>query len=136
MMHILLITLTAAITMLALDFMWIATVAHPAYVAALTNQLRSFEHAEPMVWISVIMVYILMVSSFMVFIVPRLKHLSLIGSCVYAGFLGLVIYGVFAMTNFAILKHWTIPLLALDTCWGAILFGCTALVVKLIFKSL
>lgn len=135
-MHLLLIIIATSVTMLALDFMWIATVAHPAYVSALADQLRSFEHAEPMVWLSVIMVYVLMVSSLIVFILPRLKDLSLIGTALYAGFLGLVIYGVFAMTNFAILKHWTVPLMLLDTCWGAILFGLTAVVIKLIFKSL
>jgi uncharacterized membrane protein len=40
--------------------------------------------------------------------------------------LGLVIYGVYASTNYAILKKWRPTLAVADTLWGGILFGTTA----------
>jgi len=37
--------------------------------------------------------------------------------------LGIVIYGVYEGTNYAILKNWSIYTVILDTLWGGILFG-------------
>ena len=39
--------------------------------------------------------------------------------------LGLVIYGVYETTNYAIFKNWTLSTVLLDTAWGAILLGLT-----------
>ena len=37
--------------------------------------------------------------------------------------LGIVIYGVYEGTNYAILKNWSIYTVILDTLWGGILIG-------------
>jgi uncharacterized membrane protein len=37
--------------------------------------------------------------------------------------LGLVIYGVFDTTNYSLLKKWDWRIMAIDGCWGAILFS-------------
>lgn len=42
-----------------------------------------------------------------------------------AGILGLVIYGVYEGTNYAILKSWTPTAVVLDTLWGGVLFYLT-----------
>lgn len=39
--------------------------------------------------------------------------------------LGLVIYGVYETTNYAILKNWKLTTVILDGLWGSILFGLT-----------
>jgi uncharacterized membrane protein len=39
--------------------------------------------------------------------------------------LGLVIYGVYETTNYAILANWNMKAVALDTLWGGILFALT-----------
>jgi uncharacterized membrane protein len=43
--------------------------------------------------------------------------------------LGLVIYGVYESTNYAILKHWKWEIMAMDTLWGGILFALTTFIV-------
>ena len=45
--------------------------------------------------------------------------------------LGIVIYGVYESTNYAILKNWNIKAVALDTLWGGILFALTTKVTYL-----
>lgn len=40
--------------------------------------------------------------------------------------LGLVIYGVYSMTVYAVLKKWRPTLAAADTVWGGALFGLTS----------
>lgn len=39
--------------------------------------------------------------------------------------LGLVIYGVYESTTYALLKNWNIRTVITDTLWGGILFGTT-----------
>jgi uncharacterized membrane protein len=46
--------------------------------------------------------------------------------------LGLVIYGVYETTNYALFKNWSILTLFLDTLWGGILFAATTFIVGLI----
>ncbi len=43
--------------------------------------------------------------------------------------LGLVIYAVYEMTTYTILKDWNIKSVLIDTIWGGILFGLTTFIV-------
>lgn len=43
--------------------------------------------------------------------------------------LGLVIYGVFETTNYALFKKWAFSTVIIDTLWGGILFALTTYVV-------
>jgi uncharacterized membrane protein len=49
--------------------------------------------------------------------------------------LGLVIYGVYETTNYALLKNWSILTVFIDTLWGGILFALTTYIIK-IFRNL
>lgn len=49
---------------------------------------------------------------------------------------GLVIYGVFETTNYAIFKNWSIISVIIDTLWGGILFASTTYLIKLFFRKL
>ena len=42
-----------------------------------------------------------------------------------AALFGLVIYGIYDSTNYAIFSNWTLEALALDTLWGGIIFYLT-----------
>lgn len=43
----------------------------------------------------------------------------------YAGLLGLLVYGVYETTNYAILDKWDFKTVIIDTLWGGILFSLT-----------
>jgi len=49
---------------------------------------------------------------------------------------GLVIYGVFETTNYAIFKNWSLISVIIDTLWGGILFASTTYLTKLFFGKL
>tara|TARA_X000000950_G_C13844412_1_gene631665 strand:+ start:733 stop:1110 length:378 start_codon:yes stop_codon:yes gene_type:complete len=122
--------------MLALDIVWIYTVAHPAYAATVGHLLRS-QITNNVVMVAVALsVYILMVSGLIVFVLPKVHGLSLIPTIFYSGLFGLIVYGVFAMTNYAILEPWTIQLMLLDTLWGFVLYSLTTLIVKYFFPDI
>jgi len=44
--------------------------------------------------------------------------------------LGLVIYGVYETTNYALFKNWSLLTVILDTLWGGILFALTTYIVN------
>jgi uncharacterized membrane protein len=47
---------------------------------------------------------------------------------------GIIIYGVFETTNWALFNNWSPLNVILDTLWGGILFALTAKIIKLIYK--
>jgi uncharacterized membrane protein len=44
--------------------------------------------------------------------------------------LGLVIYGVYETTNWAIFKNWSVLTVIMDTLWGAMLFALVTFIVQ------
>ena len=53
-------------------------------------------------------------------------------SWVDAFVLGIVIYGVYEGTTFALLKDWKLSTVVIDTLWGGILFALVAVLTKMI----
>ena len=128
-------TLTAMIVMLFLDAIWISCVAHPAYANTVGQLLRSFDQSLLIILI-VIGVYALMVCGLMVFVIPKVHGLNTLLTILYSGFFGLIVYGVFAMTNYAILAPWTIELMLIDTIWGFVLYSVTTVTIKALFPDI
>lgn len=54
------------------------------------------------------------------------------GSWIDAFVLGIVIYGVYEGTTFALLKDWKLSTVVIDTLWGGILFALVAVLTKMI----
>lgn len=50
--------------------------------------------------------------------------------------LGLVIYGVYETTNYALFKKWSLLTVFIDTLWGGILFALTTYIVTIIRSAL
>jgi uncharacterized membrane protein len=66
-----------------------------------------------------ILCYILLVFGLNYFIINNHK------SILDAFLLGIVIYGVYETTNYALFDNWTISFAIIDTVWGGILFALT-----------
>jgi uncharacterized membrane protein len=74
--------------------------------------------------LSAFAVYVIMVLAWVYFVYrPFLVHKS-VGEAVKTGaILGFCIYGVFELTNFAIIKKWDMKFVLMDTLWGAALYA-------------
>ena len=53
-----------------------------------------------------------------------------------AGLLGLVIYGTFDFTNYAMFKNYDLKTAIMDTVWGSLLFALTTLIVGKVYPLL
>jgi uncharacterized membrane protein len=53
-----------------------------------------------------------------------------------AAILGLVIYGVYETTNYALIKGWSFDVVVIDSVWGAILLSLTTVLTIYIMEKL
>jgi uncharacterized membrane protein len=70
--------------------------------------------------------YIFLIIGLNYFIIKPKKSVS------DAFLLGLVIYGVYETTNYALLSKWSILTVIMDTLWGGVLFAITTYLVNLL----
>jgi uncharacterized membrane protein len=74
-------------------------------------------------YVPAMFVYVLLVSGLYYFIVSKNK------SVLDAFLLGVLVYGVYDMTNYATIKKWSLQLALMDMLWGGVLFGLTTYLV-------
>lgn len=74
----------------------------------------------------VVLSYLFLIIAINYFIIQR------DASWVDAFVLGIVIYGVYEGTTFALLKDWKLSTVVIDTLWGGILFALVAILTKMI----
>ena len=75
-----------------------------------------------------ILCYILLIFGLNYFIIDQKKS-------IFDAFLfGIVIYGVYETTNYALFDKWRLSAVALDTTWGGILYALTTFIWKKYFS--
>jgi uncharacterized membrane protein len=70
--------------------------------------------------------YVFLIMGINYFIIKPRKSVS------EAFLLGLVIYGVYETTNYALLKNWSLVTVFMDTLWGGLLFAMTTYIVNIL----
>ena len=111
--------LLSAVLLLALDSVYL-TLASGFF----DKQIRLVQGSSiQMNLVAVVMCYALLIFGINHFILQPKKS-------VYEAFLlGLVIYGVYETTSYALLKNWRFSTVVVDTLWGATLFALTTWIV-------
>ena len=73
-----------------------------------------------------VLCYIFLIVGLNVFIIQNGQYeKDLEKRVLYAGLLGLLVYGVYETTNYAIIDKWDLQTVLIDTVWGGILFSLT-----------
>ena len=74
--------------------------------------------------------YLILVAGLYFFVVKDRKNI------IYAFLLGLFVYGVYDLTNYATLANWTLEFVVKDTLWGGILFALSTFIIYEIIKRI
>jgi uncharacterized membrane protein len=91
------------------------------------NQIKSIQGSPiKMNYLGGALCYILLIVGINYFIIKPRRSVS------DAFLLGIIIYGVYETTNYALLKNWSILTVILDTLWGGLLFAATTYIVNLL----
>ena len=116
--------LVSAILFVALDFVYLNLIK-----GIFLKQIQSIQ-GEPVKvnLLGVVLCYIFLIIGINYFIIEPNKSVS------DAFLLGLVIYGVYETTNYALFKNWSATILIIDTLWGGILFATTTFIINKLRK--
>jgi uncharacterized membrane protein len=109
---------TITVVLLALDFMYITTTRN-MFEIQIADVQRVALQVRPL---GAVLCYLLLVIGLYYFIIREHRP-------VFDAFLlGLVIYGVYETTSYALLKKWKWNIVLMDTLWGGILFALTTFI--------
>ena len=113
---------------LLLDYIWLAKLMQGFYI----NELGPYARVRgttiiPVYWAAGL-VYLLLPLGIVLFALPRVDPANLAASSLlWGGLFGLIVYGVYDMTNMSTLENWPVRMVWVDICWGCFLCGVTTL---------
>lgn len=114
-----------------LDFLFLGVIAKEIYFQNLLPfaRLKSGGDGIDVNYVAAGAVYILMIFGIYFFVLKQTIQLTTVLEVFVQGFLfGLVLYGVYEFTNLSFIKDWPVPIVFIDTLWGATLMGISAAV--------
>jgi uncharacterized membrane protein len=116
--------LISAIIFISIDFVYLNVMK-----GYFNNQIQSIQGSQlKMNYLGAAFCYIFLIVGINYFIIKPHKSVS------EAFLLGIIIYGVYETTNYALLKNWSILTVIIDTLWGGLLFASTTYIVNLLRK--
>lgn len=116
---------------LVIDLLWLGVVMKGFYSAELGELGRRQGGALAPRWGAAIAVYLLIPAGIVLFVRPLVgANAALWQAFAWGAVYGLVLYGVYDLTNLAVLEKWTIRMTAADILWGCVLCGTISTVMK------
>jgi uncharacterized membrane protein len=114
--------LVSAIIFITTDFVYLNVIKN-----YFLNQIKLVQGSEPKVnFLGVALCYIFLIAGINYFIIKPRKSVN------DAFLLGIVIYGVYETTNYALFKNWSMLTVIIDTLWGGLLFAFTTYIVNML----
>ena len=104
---------------LIIDFLWLGVIMSKFYKDELGVLARiSNGGLTPVLWAAGI-VYVLIPLGIVLFALPRVSPEHMVSSALFWGFIyGIVVYGVYDMTNYSLLSKWSLRMSIVDILWG------------------
>jgi uncharacterized membrane protein len=120
------------VSLVALDTVWIGSMADPLYRAELGDLLT-----EQPVWWAAMSFYLLHAMGLTVFVTaPAVASSSLQRTLLLGGLFGLCAYGTYDLTNLATLRGWSTLVTFADMAWGAVVSAIASLMGYLVARRL
>ncbi|MBI1349170.1 DUF2177 family protein [bacterium] len=130
-MKLLIQFLAVAAFVFVADFVWLGIVMKAFYHQELSEIIRQGPNGFAPRLLPALLVYILIPCGIILFVGPRIQATSsLLIAAGWGALWGLVVYGIYDLTNLAILEHWSTRVTVADILWGIALCGGSAVVLK------
>ena len=114
--------LISAIVFISIDFIYLNVIKE-----YFNNQIKSVQGSQPTRnYLGAALCYIFLIVGINYFIIKPHKSVN------EAFLLGIVIYGVYETTNYALFKNWSMLTVIIDTLWGGLLFASTTYIVNML----
>ena len=120
-----------------LDFLWLGIIAKNFYLKNIGFIIRLKDGQMDPNWIATFLVYIVLVLGVAVFVLPKFAGSPIdFKVFLYGALFGLVVYGVYDLTNLALVKNWPVNVVVVDIVWGMFVYGLTSLLAGLFARFL
>lgn len=118
-------------SIILLDILWLYFT-DDIYVAAYEPLKAEFNSTlTPNLVIASLTMYLLGSLAITFFVLPHIdRHTDYTISFFWGGFLGLIIVGVYNLTNYVIFAEWPLRIAVMDICWGFLVFGLSTIIVR------
>ena len=117
--------LIALVLILILDFFWLGLIAKGIYEKEIGNFYK-----EKFNLYSALLLYILLAVGVVFIVLNNNFSTNLLSAMVVGAVFGLIVYGVYDLTNFAIIKNWPLKIVVIDMVWGTFLLGIVSFLTK------
>lgn len=130
-MDILKAAIAAGIVLGVLDALWLGLIARDW----LTQQMGELRRAD-IQWVPALGFYLLFSAGLgFLAVLPALETGDWMKAAMLGGFLGLLAYGTYDLTNLATLKNWPLQMTIVDMVWGAVVSAASAAGAVLLLKT-
>jgi uncharacterized membrane protein len=120
--------LLTTVVFATLDFVWLGVLMNGFYKAELAGLARLSGANFAPVWWAALGVYGVLVMGIVVFVLPRAERQPW-RALGFGALLGVVTYGTYDLTAYAVLAGWSLRMTVVDIVWGATICGVSAAVV-------
>lgn len=126
-MNTLIILIISFVSAIILDLLWLGVIAKPL----VTKWLAPWMSDGFKIWPAAV-VYALLALGTTFFVFPKISSFGT--AALYGVLLGLIIYGVYDMTNLATISGWPLKFALMDMAWGMVSGGLIAMITYWISK--
>jgi len=117
------------VVFLAIDLTWLGVLMAKFYKAELGSLARRSGEAMAPVWWAAFLVYVLIPLGVIVFVLPRVSPDNSSAAALGWGFLyGVILYGVYDLTNYSLIERWPWRMTLVDMAWGGFICSFTSYV--------
>ena len=110
--------LVALVSFGLLDGIWLGAVMGAFYRSQLALLARMSGDKMAPLWMPALLVYVLLAAGLVLFVIPRTPA-PVPAPLLRGALFGLVVYGVYDLTNLSTLRGWPLLLTCVDIAWGA-----------------
>ena len=114
----------AAVAFMVLDALWLGVLMKNFYRAQLAPIVRLADGGIAPNWSAALVVYALLGTGIAIFVVPHAA--TVMSAAALGALIGLVVYGVYDITNYSTLRQWPFVLTLADTAWGVVATAAAA----------
>jgi uncharacterized membrane protein len=123
--------LSAIVSMLVIDLIWLSIMMKPFYQKHIGHLLSETPNLMPAIIFYLIFIFGLV---FLVIMPAISGNFSYVKLFIYGAIFGLVAYGTYDLTNHATMKNWPAIVTIVDLIWGTLLTGSVAVIAKFVTK--
>jgi uncharacterized membrane protein len=116
-----------------LDIIWFSLVGN-IYDAAFEPMRAEFNTELTSSFLGAsVLIYLFVALLITFFVFPQLdEKTDYTMTFLLGGFLGMLVFGIYDLTNYILFVQWPLRIAVMDICWGFLVFGLTALIVRAI----